>query len=130
MAHCRPIHISSYRVKSFLAALEYIGANITIIEIPAGTVLSVPNTRRQTGLIETFYQGRVLLLFIEDLGDRARRIDEHATSIVHSNYIKTLSSLLRDYRRGALEILRQSHRVIHRWHPIAPRAADTGVKRR
>jgi hypothetical protein len=115
MTHCRPVHISTYRVNSFLAALEYVGTNITIIEIPAGTVLSVPNTRRQTGLIETCYQGRVLLVFIEDLADRARRIDEHSTPILHSNYIKTLSSLLRNYNHGTLKILRQSHRVLHHW---------------
>lgn len=46
-----------------------------IAHIAPGAILNVTETERQTGLIDTVYDGRTVAVFLQDLRERAEPVD-------------------------------------------------------
>jgi hypothetical protein len=48
---------------------------MNITNIATGTVLTIPDTDKESGMIEIVYQGRNLSVFLEDVKERGERVD-------------------------------------------------------
>ncbi len=56
-----------YRLKSRIPAVEYLSTGNRITQLSAGQILSIPDTDKECGLVQTVCQGRNIAVFIEDL---------------------------------------------------------------
>jgi hypothetical protein len=46
-----------------------------ITNIPSGSVLTVPDTDKETGMVEIVFEGRNVSVFLEDVRERGERVD-------------------------------------------------------
>lgn len=65
----------SYRLKSAIVGVERCSTGRRITNIAIGTVLSIPDTDRDSGMIEIVNQGRYVSVFLEDIRERGERVD-------------------------------------------------------
>jgi len=69
--------MSNYRLKSAIVGVEHSVDGMHITHIASGTILSIPDTERESGMIEIVHQGRNVSVFLQDLRERAERVDSH-----------------------------------------------------
>lgn len=55
--------------------VEHSATGMQIAHIAPGAILNVTETERQTGLIDTVYDGRTVAVFLQDLRERAEPVD-------------------------------------------------------
>lgn len=63
-----------YLLKAPIIAIEHSLTGMLIVRIAAGHKLTLPDTDQPTGLIEIDYGGRRVAIFIEDLKERAEKV--------------------------------------------------------
>ena len=69
--------VMRYRLRLPILGVDRSPAGMHITHISSGEILSVPETDKKQGLVETIYQGRNVAVFIQDLNERAERVDGH-----------------------------------------------------
>jgi hypothetical protein len=67
--------VFSYRLKSAIVGVERRSTGMRITNIAIGTVLSIPDIDRDSGMIEIVNQGRYVSVFLEDIRERGERVD-------------------------------------------------------
>jgi hypothetical protein len=70
--------VSGYRLKSAIVGVEHSPTGMHITHIASGAILHIPDTDRESGMIEIVYQGRNVSVFLQDVRERAERLDGHA----------------------------------------------------
>ena len=63
-----------YLLKAPIIAVEHSATGMLIVRIAAGNRLTVADTGPESGLIEIMYGGRRVSVFMEDLRERAERV--------------------------------------------------------
>jgi hypothetical protein len=67
--------VFSYRLKSAIVGVERSAAGMHITNIPSGWVLTLPDTDKETGMIEIVFEARNVSVFLEDIRERGERVD-------------------------------------------------------
>ena len=69
--------MSAVRLRSPITAVyEPPSGGATFFQVPAGTVLEIPELGLVVGLIEITYQERPVLVFMRDIHECSERLDE------------------------------------------------------
>ncbi len=71
----------SYKLSASIAGVEQSATGLHIIQIAAGEVLSLPELKKESGLIDLVFHGRNVAVFAQDLRLRSNRIDESAAML-------------------------------------------------
>ena len=74
MLYSLPI-VSRYRLKSGIAGVEHSSTGMHLTHILSGAILEIPDTERESGMIEIVYGGRNVSVFLPDVRERAERVD-------------------------------------------------------
>jgi len=69
------MRMAGYCVKSAIVGVEHSAGGMHITHIASGTILVIADTDRESGMIETVYEGRNISVFLQDLRERAERVD-------------------------------------------------------
>ncbi len=64
-----------YRLKSAIVGVEHSAAGMHVTHIASGTIVTIPDTDRESGMIEIVYEGRNVSVFLQDLTERSERLD-------------------------------------------------------
>jgi hypothetical protein len=67
--------VFSYRLKAAIVGVERCSTGMRITNIERGTVLTIPDTDKESGMIEIVYQGRYVSVFLEDVRERSERVE-------------------------------------------------------
>ena len=70
----------SYKLSASIAGVEQSAAGMHIIQIEAGEILTFPELKKESGLIDLVLHGRTVAVFAQDLRVRSSRIDENPDS--------------------------------------------------
>lgn len=65
----------SYRLKSAIVAVERSATWMHITHIASGTIITIPDTDKESGMIEIVYEGRNVSVFLHDVIERSERVD-------------------------------------------------------
>ena len=65
----------SYRLKSAVVGVERSVAGMRMTNIERGSVITLPDTDKDSGMIEIVCQGRYVSVFLEDVRERGERVD-------------------------------------------------------
>jgi hypothetical protein len=67
--------VFNYRLKLAIVGVERSSTGMRITNIARCTVLTIPDTDKETGMIEIVYDGRNLSVFLEDVKERGERVE-------------------------------------------------------
>jgi hypothetical protein len=67
--------VPAYGLKSGVVGVERSASGMHITNIVTGTILQIPDTDREVGMIEIVYQGRNVSVFLQDVRERSERAD-------------------------------------------------------
>jgi hypothetical protein len=67
--------VFSYRLKSAIVGVERSSTGMHITNIPCGSVLALPDTDKETGMVEIVFEGRNVSVFLEDIRERGEHVD-------------------------------------------------------
>jgi hypothetical protein len=70
----------TYRLSRATVAIDRNGQETSCFQVPEGVLVVINGARREGGLVEVFYAGRRLLMFEDDLRERARPISRPETA--------------------------------------------------
>jgi hypothetical protein len=68
--------VPTYRLRSAIMAVARSRVGMQIDQIPKGALLEIPDTERN-GMIEIIYDGRSMLVFLQDVRERGERVKKH-----------------------------------------------------
>jgi len=70
----------TFRLERPTVAIDRSGPETSCYQVPEGALLIVAASHQEGSLVEVFYAGRRLLMFENDLRDRARPVNRPATA--------------------------------------------------
>ena len=68
--------MTSHRVKLPITAVARSKTGMSVTSIPIGAILNVPDTDRESGPIETVYEGQSVTVLLEDLRECSDLADQ------------------------------------------------------
>jgi len=67
--------VLSYRLKSAIVGVESCSTGMRVTNIERGTVLTIPDTANETGMVEIVYDSRYISVYLEDIRERGERVN-------------------------------------------------------
>jgi hypothetical protein len=61
-----------------MVGVEHSSGGMHIIHIASGTILTISDTDRESGMIDIVYESRNVSVFLQDLKERAEHVDGRA----------------------------------------------------